>query len=58
MTLNLIEHAKSLGGVLLLVKSRSKKWTEMAHNNPKEAYKQVMAFGKEATAKMAENKGE
>lgn len=57
MTLNLIEHAKSLGD-FAPSQEQVEKWTEMAHNNPKEAYKQVMAFGKEATAKMAENKGE
>lgn len=55
MTLNLIEHAKSLGE-FAPSQEQVEKWTEMAHNNPKEAYKQVMAFGKEATAKMAENK--
>jgi putative erf recombinase len=55
MTLNLIEHAKSLGD-FAPSQEQVEKWTEMAHNNPKEAYKQVMAFGKEATAKMAENK--
>lgn len=55
MTLNLIEHAKSLGE-FAPSPEQVEKWTEMAHNNPKEAYKQVMAFGKEATAKMAENK--
>lgn len=55
MTLNLIEHAKSLGD-FAPSPEQVEKWTEMAHNNPKEAYKQVMAFGKEATAKMAENK--
>ena len=57
MTLNLIEHAKLLGD-FAPSPEQVEKWTEMAHNNPKEAYKQVMAFGKEATAKMAENKGE
>lgn len=55
MTLNLIEHAKSLGE-FAPSPEQVEKWTEMAHNNPKEAYKQVMAFGKNATAKMAENK--
>ena len=55
ITLNLIEHAKSLGE-FAPSQEQVEKWTEMAHNNPKEAYKQVMAFGKEATAKMAENK--
>lgn len=55
MTLNLIEHAKSLGE-FAPSPEQVEKWTEMAHNNPKEAYKEVMAFGKNATAKMAENK--
>lgn len=55
MTLNLIEHAKSLGE-FAPSQEQVEKWTEMAHNNPKEAYKEVMAFGKNATAKMAENK--
>ena len=55
MTLNLIEHAKSLGD-FAPSPEQVEKWTEMAHNNPKEAYKEVMAFGKNATAKMAENK--
>ena len=55
ITLNLIEHAKSLGE-FAPSPEQVEKWTEMAHNNPKEAYKQVMAFGKNATAKMAENK--
>lgn len=55
MTLNLIEHAKSLGD-FAPSQEQVEKWTEMAHNNPKEAYKEVMAFGKNATAKMAENK--
>lgn len=57
MTLNLIEHAKSLGE-FAPSQEQVEKWTEMAHNNPKEAYKEVMTFGKNATAKMAENKGE
>ena len=55
ITLNLIEHAKTLGD-FAPSQEQVEKWTEMAHNNPKEAYKQVMAFGKNATAKMAENK--
>ena len=55
MTLNLIEHAKTLGD-FAPSQEQVEKWTEMAHNNPKEAYKEVMAFGKNATAKMAENK--
>ena len=33
------------------------KCTEMAHNNPKEAYKEVMVFGRSAQEKMVENKG-
>ena len=57
MTLNLIEHAKSLGE-FAPSQEQIEKWVEMAHNNPKEAYKEVMTFGKNATAKMAENKGE
>lgn len=57
MTLNLIEHAKSLGE-FAPSQEQVEKWTEMAHNNPKEAYKEVMTFGKNATAKMAESKGE
>ena len=56
MTLNLIEHAKTLGE-FAPSQEQVEKWTEMAHNNPKEAYKEVMTFGKNATAKMAE-KGE
>lgn len=55
MTLNLIEHAKTLGE-FAPSQEQVEKWTEMAHNNPKEAYKEVMTFGKNATAKMAENK--
>lgn len=55
MTLNLIEHAKTLGE-FAPSPEQVEKWTEMAHNNPKEAYKEVMAFGKNATAKIAENK--
>jgi putative erf recombinase len=55
ITLNLIEHAKTLGD-FAPSPEQVEKWTEMAHNNPKEAYKEVMAFGKNATAKMAENK--
>ena len=55
ITLNLIEHAKTLGD-FAPSQEQVEKWTEMAHNNPKEAYKEVMAFGKNATAKMAENK--
>ena len=57
MTLNLIEHAKTLGE-FAPSQEQIEKWVEMAHNNPKEAYKEVMTFGKNATAKMAENKGE
>lgn len=57
MTLNLIEHAKTLGE-FAPSQEQVEKWTEMAHNNPKEAYKEVMTFGKNATAKMAESKGE
>ena len=57
MTLNLIEHAKSLGE-FAPSQEQIEKWVEMAHNNPKEAYKEVMTFGKNATAKMAESKGE
>lgn len=55
MTLNLIEHAKLLGE-FAPSQEQIEKWVEMAHNNPKEAYKEVMTFGKNATAKMAENK--
>lgn len=57
ITLNLIEHAKTLGE-FAPSQEQIEKWVEMAHNNPKEAYKEVMTFGKNATAKMAENKGE
>ena len=57
MTLNLIEHAKTLGE-FAPSQEQIEKWVEMAHNNPKEAYKEVMTFGKNATAKMAESKGE
>ena len=57
ITLNLIEQTKMLGE-FAPSQEQVEKWTEMAHNNPKETYKQVMAFGKEATAKMAESKGE
>lgn len=57
MTLNLIEHAKALGE-FAPSQEQIEKWTEMAHNNPKEAYKEVMTFGKNAQAKMAESKGE
>lgn len=57
MTLNLIEHAKTLGE-FAPSQEQVEKWTEMAHNNPKEAYKEVMTFGKNATAKMVESKGE
>lgn len=57
MTLNLIEHAKTLGE-FAPSQEQVEKWTEMAHNNPKEAYKEVMTFGRNATAKMAESKGE
>ena len=57
MTLNLIEHAKTLGG-FAPSQEQVEKWTEMAHNNPKEAYKEVLTFGRNAQAKMAENKGE
>ena len=56
MTLNLIEHAKTLGE-FAPSQEQVEKWTEMAHNNPKEAYKEVMTFGRNAQAKMAE-KGE
>ena len=55
ITLNLIEQTKMLGE-FAPSPEQVEKWTEMAHNNPKEAYKEVMAFGKNATAKMAENK--
>lgn len=55
MTLNLIEHAKALGE-FAPSQEQIEKWTEMAHNNPKEAYKEVMTFGRNAQAKMAENK--
>lgn len=55
MTLNLIEHAKTLGEYAPS-QEQVEKWTEMAHNNPKETYKEVMAFGKNAQAKMVENK--
>lgn len=56
MTLNLIEYAKTLGE-FAPSQEQVEKWTEMAHNNPKEAYKEVMTFGRNAQAKMAE-KGE
>lgn len=55
MTLKLIEHAKTLGEYAPS-QEQVEKWTEMAHNNPKETYKEVMAFGKNAQAKMVENK--
>ena len=57
ITLNLIEQTKTLGE-FAPSQEQIEKWTEMAHNNPKEAYKEVMTFGKNATAKMAESKGE
>lgn len=57
ITLNLIEQTKTLGE-FAPSQEQIEKWVEMAHNNPKEAYKEVMTFGKNATAKMAENKGE
>lgn len=55
ITLNLIEQTKMLGE-FAPSQEQIEKWVEMAHNNPKEAYKEVMTFGKNATAKMAENK--
>lgn len=57
MTLNLIEQAKTLGE-FAPSQEQVEKWTEMAHNNPKETYKEVMTFGRNAQAKMAESKGE
>ena len=57
ITLNLIEQTKTLGE-FAPSQEQIEKWVEMAHNNPKEAYKEVMTFGKNATAKMAESKGE
>ena len=57
MTLNLIEHTKTLGE-FAPSQEQIEKWTEMAHNNPKETYKEVMTFGRNAQAKMVENKGE
>lgn len=59
MTLNLIEHAKTLGE-FAPSQEQVEKWTEMAHNNPKEAYKEVMTFGRNAQANMAKmaEKGE
>lgn len=57
MTLNLIEQTKTLGE-FAPSQEQVEKWTEMAHNNPKEAYKEVLTFGRNAQAKMAENKGE
>lgn len=57
ITLNLIEHAKTLGE-FAPSQEQVEKWTEMAHNNPKEAYKEVMTFGRSAQAKMVESKGE
>ena len=57
ITLNLIEHAKTLGE-FAPSQEQIEKWTEMAHNNPKEAYKEVMTFGRSAQAKMVESKGE
>ena len=55
MTLNLIEQTKTLGE-FAPSQEQVEKWTEMAHNNPKEAYKEVLTFGRNAQAKMAENK--
>ena len=57
ITLNLIEQTKTLGE-FAPSQEQIEKWVEMAHNNPKEAYKEVMTFGKNATAKMVESKGE
>ena len=57
MTLNLIEQTKTLGE-FAPSQEQVEKWTEMAHNNPKEAYKEVLTFGRNAQAKMAESKGE
>ena len=57
ITLNLIEQTKALGE-FAPSQEQVEKWTEMAHNNPKEAYKEVMTFGRSAQAKMVESKGE
>lgn len=57
MTLNLIEQAKTLGE-FAPSQEQVEKWIEKAHNDPKATYKEVMAFGTNATAKMAKNKGE
>lgn len=57
MTLNLIEQTKTLAE-FAPSQEQVEKWTEMAHNNPKEAYKEVLTFGRNAQAKMAESKGE
>ena len=57
ITLNLIEQTKTLGE-FAPSQEQIEKWTEMAHNNPKEAYKEVMTFGRSAQAKMVESKGE
>lgn len=34
------------------------KWIEKAHNDPKATYKEVLAYGENAIAKVAKNKGE
>jgi putative erf recombinase len=57
VTLNLIKQAQQLGEYSP-TQEQVEKWIEKAHNDPKATYKEVMAFGQNATAKMAKNKGE
>lgn len=57
VTLNLIKQAQQLGEYSP-TQEQVEKWIEKAHNDPKATYKDVMAFGQNATAKMAKNKGE
>lgn len=57
VTLNLIKQAQQLGEYSP-TQEQVEKWIEKAHNDPEATYKEVMAFGQNATAKMAKNKGE
>lgn len=57
VTLKLIEQAQQLGEYSPS-QEQVEKWIEKAHNDPKATYKEVMAFGTNATAKMSKNKGE
>lgn len=58
LVLGLIKHAQESLGEFAPNQEQVEKWIEKAQNDPRATYKEVMAYGKNAKAKIEKSKGE